>query len=260
LRASEIARGWASELAAALAPLAKTPLPAIPGDGRPSVFTAEAEADAAAPARAAVPAAAPPVRAAPRAPVARTPFDSAPTPPPPPDPKRRRLPPLPPRRFAVPGMAAVAAIVVIVVLLVVLAGGGSPKGGALAAAARAAAGGQATQTRKLVLEPAGADRHALGAGAVVRQRSGSLLLLLQARGLTPNSHQDSYAVWLFNTSSDARLLGFVSPAVGAAGTFSSGVTLPDDAFRFHTLLVTLEQSSQPTSPGPAVLRTPLSLP
>jgi hypothetical protein len=110
-----------------------------------------------------------------------------------------------------------------------------------------------------VLAPAGSDRNALGAGDLIRQKSGGLLLLLQAHGLAANSHGDSYAVWLFNAPGDARLLGFVSPGVGAAGTFSSGVTLPDDAFRFHTLIVTLEQSSQPTTPGRAVLRAPLSL-
>jgi hypothetical protein len=52
----------------------------------------------------------------------------------------------------------------------------------------------------------------------------------------------------------------VSPAVGADGTFSSGAPLPDDAVRFHTLLITLEQASQPTAPGQPVLRGALSLP
>ncbi len=110
---------------------------------------------------------------------------------------------------------------------------------------------------RLVLAPTGSNPSALGAGAVVRQ-GGSLLLLLQARGLAP-SRGDSYAVWLFNTTADARLLGFVSPQVGPAGTFSSGVTLPDDAIRFHSLIVTRESSTTPASPGTAVLRSPLSL-
>jgi hypothetical protein len=129
----------------------------------------------------------------------------------------------------------------------------------------ASAGGTATNqpagartVRKLVLEPAGSNANALGAADLVRQKDGSVLLLLQARGLRPN-HNDTYAVWLFNRPGDARLLGFVSPAVGSSGTFSSGVQLPDDAFRFHALIVTLEQSAQPTAPGPTVLRTPLSL-
>jgi hypothetical protein len=84
------------------------------------------------------------------------------------------------------------------------------------------------------------------------------LLLLQARGLRPN-HGDSYAVWLFNTPTDSRLLGFVSPLVGPDGTFSSGISLPDDAVRFRTLVVTRETRPRPSVPGQSILRSPLSL-
>jgi hypothetical protein len=85
------------------------------------------------------------------------------------------------------------------------------------------------------------------------------LLLLGAQGLAPNRH-DAYAVWLFNSPTDARLLGFVSPAVGRSGTFSSSVTLPTDAPRFHSLIITIERSAQPTRPGQIVLRALLALP
>jgi hypothetical protein len=109
-----------------------------------------------------------------------------------------------------------------------------------------------------VLSPVGSDPTAVGVAAIVRQKKGLLLLLLQGRGLAPNVH-NSYAVWLFNTPTDSRLLGFVSPAVGAAGTFSSGTTLPDDAVRFRELIVTLETTSRPATPGQEVLQTRLSL-
>ena len=69
----------------------------------------------------------------------------------------------------------------------------------------------------------------------------------------------SYAVWLFNTEVDSRLLGFVSPPVGADGTFSSGTALPDDAVRFHEVLVTRETTASPKQPGEVVLRSVLSL-
>jgi hypothetical protein len=111
--------------------------------------------------------------------------------------------------------------------------------------------------KQLVLQPAGRDRNAVGAGAIVRQ-NGALLILLQGRGLHPNSH-DSYAVWLVNTPGDARLLGFISPAVGADGTFSSGTSLPDDAVRFHEVVVTRETAARPSRPGTTVLRGPLAL-
>jgi hypothetical protein len=112
--------------------------------------------------------------------------------------------------------------------------------------------------RHLLLKaPAGAGR-GLAAGAVVRQRGG-LLLLLQGRRVAAN-RGDSYAVWLYNSPVDSRLLGFVSPNVGSAGTFSSGTMLPPDAVRFHTLLVTLETIPRPLRPGRTVLRGPLVLP
>jgi hypothetical protein len=111
--------------------------------------------------------------------------------------------------------------------------------------------------RRLVLQPTAIAARATGAGAVIR-RGTSLQLVLQAKGLAPNS-SDSYAVWLSNTRVDARLLGFVTPRVGSAGTFSSGVTLPADAIRFRLVLVTRETSAQPTAPGTPVLRGPLSL-
>jgi hypothetical protein len=108
------------------------------------------------------------------------------------------------------------------------------------------------------LTPTDSASKALGAGAVVSQH-GKLLLLMQARGLQPNRH-NSYGVWLYNAPDDAELLGFVPQAVGADGTFSSSVNLPDDAVRFHALIVTLETSQLPKKPGPTVLRGSLSLP
>ena len=208
LARSEPARRWATELAAALAPLAKTPLPAIPGD------TPEPPPAVVDPA---------PLEPAPRPEAPRFP---APTParrvatntsiaaPSPARPRERRRPRVPPMPFVIGGLVAV---VVIVVLIIVLSGSSTarPSG---------STGHPGQPLRKLVLAPAGSDRNALGAGDVIRQKGGGLLLLLQAHGLAANSHGDSYAVWLFNAPGDARLLGFVSPGVGAAGTFSSGVT------------------------------------
>jgi hypothetical protein len=151
--------------------------------------------------------------------------------------------------FAVGG----ALLIVIVVIAIVLAVGGG--GGA-----RQTATVKGRTVDQLVLAPAGSgsgNRRAAGAGAVLSQ-AGTMLLLLQAHGLSPN-HGNSYAVWLFNTPGDSRLLGFVSPPVGRSGKFSSGTTLPDDAVRFHSVIVTRELGRSPIAPGPVVLRAPLSL-
>jgi anti-sigma-K factor RskA len=169
----------------------------------------------------------------------------------PPRKRARRRPPLAPTLSLVAAFAAVAALVAI------LSSGRGHTRAAQPHRATASGGHVARTVRRLILAPAGANHRAFGAAVVVRQ-SGGLLLLVQAKGLAPN-HGDSYAVWLVNTPADARLLGFVSPAVGGAGTFSSGVPLPDDAVRFHNLEVTRETSSSPSIPGPAVLSCTLSL-
>jgi hypothetical protein len=110
--------------------------------------------------------------------------------------------------------------------------------------------------RQLVLTASGGGS-AVGVGAVIRQGS-ALLLTLQASRLAPN-RGNVYAVWLFNTRADSRLLGLVSPPVGATGTFSSRVLLPPDAIRYRSILVTRQRSSRPHRPGAAVLRGNLSL-
>lgn len=109
----------------------------------------------------------------------------------------------------------------------------------------------------LTLSPSAIQPHATGLAAVVEQDN-KLLLLLQGRHLVPN-HHDFYAVWLFNSEADAELLGLVTPPVGSARTFSSGATLPDDAVRFHRLVVTSEATASPSRPGPQILSSPLSV-
>ncbi len=276
LQSSDVARKWAARLAEGLAPLARSPLPSIPAAPPqpapppepappakpappPQPAPAARPASVAEPARPAKPIR-PAARAEPAEPI-KLAHDFAPSRPSPP----RRGPPRGPLAAALS-----VALLAIIALVIVLAtsGGGSKSSSSTSASAppttpatHTTATSHAARTiEKLVLQAAGSAHNAVGAGAVVRQKDGSLLLLIQARGLTPNSHHNAYAVWLVNTSSDARLLGFVKPAVGASGTFSSGTTLPSDASRFHSLVVTIERSSQPTSPGPEALRTPLSLP
>jgi hypothetical protein len=150
-----------------------------------------------------------------------------------------------------------------VVVAIVLAAGGSgstsPRPSGLPSIVRAKATGKAhgRTLSRLVLLPAGTDKRAFGAGAILSQGA-SMLLLLQARGLQPN-HHNSYGVWLFNTPDDAQLLGFVSPPVGRDGTFSSGTPLPQDAVRFRSVIVTRETQTAPNAPGSVVLRAPLRL-
>jgi hypothetical protein len=81
-------------------------------------------------------------------------------------------------------------------------------------------------------------------------------LLVAAQGLTPNTKHPAnyYALWMYNSPSDSHLLGFVTPAVGKNGQFKVPATLPSNASHYGTLLVTLETSANPKTPGRVVLQ------
>jgi hypothetical protein len=237
LETSETARAWAQALTAAVAPMLSGPPPVPVAAPEPT----------------------PPV-AAQREP-AREP-EPAPEREPAPDPAPAAIAPSSgkPRLGALQGAGAVVLATACVVAALILIGtsGGSSNALRRAGKQHGRAATAVHTVGRLVLSAAQSDSRALGAGAIVARR-GSLLLLLQARGLAPNSKGNSYAVWLFNTEVDSRLLGFVSPPVGADGSFSSGTALPDDAVRFHEVLVTRETTTNPKQPGKVVLRSILSL-
>jgi hypothetical protein len=144
------------------------------------------------------------------------------------------------RLVALGSLLAVIAIALVVAL--VLDGGGASKPSPL---------------EHLRLTATGAQPHATGVAAIVHRGSTSVLLL-QGRGLRPN-HGDSYGVWLENTEQDAELLGLITPPVGRSGRFSSGTSLPDDAVRFHRLVITRETTQTPSRPGQPVLSSTLSV-
>jgi hypothetical protein len=217
LAASNVDRDWARRLARGIAPLSKVPLPVIPGAG-------------------------------PRRQPAAKRVEPRPTP-----------GSVPRRGTIIAALVAAGAAAAVVAIVLATSGGSSPAHPAAAlpnvVRTRGTSKIPARTLHRIVLLPAGADKHAFGAGAILSQGA-SMLLLLQARGLQPNNH-NSYGVWLFNAPGDARLLGFVSPPVGHSGTFSSGTTLPSDAVRFHSVIVTRETKANPSAPGSIVLRASL---
>ena len=77
-----------------------------------------------------------------------------------------------------------------------------------------------------------------------------------AQGLAANakSPPNAYAVWLYNSPSDARILGFVNPPVGNSGRLQTAGGFPANAAHFQKLLITLETQSNPKIPGTIVLQ------
>lgn len=109
------------------------------------------------------------------------------------------------------------------------------------------------------LTPTAATSKAAGIAEVLKEGTVDGIAIV-AQDIPPNSSRppNAYAVWLYNTGSDAQLLGFVNPGVGKSGRFSTASRLPSGAARFKQLIVTLETSGKPKAPGPIILQGPLS--
>jgi hypothetical protein len=96
------------------------------------------------------------------------------------------------------------------------------------------------------------NKSAYGLAEVIR-RGNNAAIAVVGNGLAPNSKRNAYAIWLYNSRTDAVRLGFVNPGVGRNGRLETAGGLPANAARFKELLVTIEITANPTSPGPVVL-------
>lgn len=236
LERSVAGRDWAGALAAALAELAPEGLPEIP----PDPDDEDEDADE--------PAAGPPESAAP-----------APVPPPPlppetgpEDPRAQPDPAADPAAPAVSRRGGALLIGLVVVLLagaaaafLLLRGGSSHKPPKPAATATTPARLAAQITLK-----SARGVTARGFAAVI-ERGTQRVVAIAASGLQPTSAHLAYAVWLYNTRTDAELVGFVL-SVKADGKISAAAPVPPGAAAFHNLVLTRESSRAATAPGQIV--------
>ena len=169
-------------------------------------------------------------------------------------------------------LAAGAAVVIAVVLVLVLSGGSSKKpstaasagtpttpSGATGATGATGASGKTPQViAQINLNPPSGGA-AKGIAEVLREQ-GKTGIAIVAQGLTPNTKKppNAYAVWLYNSPTDSRILGFVNPGVGTNGRLQTAGGLPTNASHFQKLLVTLETASNPKAPGTIILEGALS--
>jgi hypothetical protein len=264
LASSPYDRAWARVLASELGQLASKPLPEIP-DGSRAAATSSATATEPGPGTDGAPPAAPGAGRAAR------PRDRAP--------RRPRLSDRPSSRRGgaiMLGVGALVVVAVVVVLLALLNGGGSSKHSPSTAAASSppatnttgttstsGTGATSTTTPKAQvvgqsnLNPPGGSSKAKGVAFVVKEGN-AYGIVIEADNVAPNNH-NAYAAWLYNSSTDAYRLGFVSPAVGKTGKLEVGSPLPTNAAHYKQLLLTLETQSNPKSPGTIVVQGPFSL-
>jgi hypothetical protein len=259
LASSPYDRAWARVLASELGQVASHPLPEIPDGSRAAATASASGADPAADPGGAPSSGARSARSAP-------PRDRAA--------RRPRLSDRPSSRRGGAIMLGVGALVVvaIVVVLIAVLGSGSSKSTSTPAASTspstnttAASGtattGTTTPKAQVVgqsnLNPPGGKGQAKGVAFVVKEGT-AYGIVIEAAHVAPNNH-NAYAAWLYNSSTDAVRLGFVSPAVGKSGQLQVGSPLPGNASHYKQLLLTLETQSNPKSPGTIVLQGPFSL-
>lgn len=187
----------------------------------------------------------------------------------------RRRPPPAPRPPAPAGAGASAAsrragalllgaivVVVVVVAIVVSSSGGSSHKSATSSSTST---GSTTSTtagephidKQLNLVSPDPTSKAVGIVEVLSQGS-KQAFLVTAEHLPPNENGSFYAAWLYNSATEARVLGR-APNVGANGQLQAVGALPADAGHFREMLITRETSSKPAHPGPVVLNGPFSL-
>jgi Sigma-70, region 4 len=246
LAASPSERAWARVVASELAPIATEPLPEIPS------AAAVAEQPAA------------------QAPVVAAAADGEQ---PPAAPGQPASPPGAPRSSRIGGMIliGVAAVAAIVVAIVLITSGGSSKSPTTASgAAKPSASASSSSTTsstssaahvvaQINLTAAKSGSKAAGIAEVLKEGANNGIAIV-ADHITPNTTKppNAYAVWLYNSTSDAQLLGFVNPGVGKNGRLSTAGGLPSNAARFHQVVISLETKADPKTPGTIVLHGALS--
>ena len=102
------------------------------------------------------------------------------------------------------------------------------------------------------LDPPSGTGNAKGASFVVKAGT-AFGIIVEAQGLAPNSH-NAYAVWLSNSPTDSVRVGFVNTPVGKNGKLQTEGPLPSNAAHYKNLLLTLETSATPKTPGQVVLQ------
>jgi hypothetical protein len=165
------------------------------------------------------------------------------------------------------GALLLSAIVVVIVVVVVLVSSGGGKGstptttaaGTTTTTTGTGTGTSSTSTTSAAkpkldstIQLSSPEPSTKAAGvAYVLSSGGRRAFYVTAQGLPPSSGF-FYAVWLYNSPSDAQPLGRAS-SVSSNGRMEGGNPLPNNAGDFAKFIITRETSTHPSQPGPTVL-------
>jgi hypothetical protein len=261
LAGSASERAWARVVAYELQPLASGPMPEIPVEGGAAAAVAEPEA-----AREAEPARKEPARA-PLEPVPEPAGAAAEAEPARLAPEREADEAPAPRvsRFGGALLLGLGVAIVAVVVVVFAVNSGSstkhhgtttPKG-AVTTASSTGTSTSATPIAQINLVSPSGSKSTAGIAEVLKRGSTTAVAIV-GQGLPANTKHNAYAVWLYNSPTSSVRLGFVNPGVGSNGRLETAGALPANAASYKQVLVTLETSANPKTPGQIVLEGTLT--
>ncbi|HEY6522712.1 MAG TPA: hypothetical protein VIY10_03025 [Solirubrobacteraceae bacterium] len=122
-------------------------------------------------------------------------------------------------------------------------------------------GSSASVVAQINLSPPSGTKNSKSAGIAEVLNEGStdgVAIVAQNVPANTTKPPNAYAVWLYNSPKDATLLGFVSPAVDKSGRLQTAGPLPKNASRFKQLIVTVETTAKPKTPGSILLQGALT--
>ncbi len=274
-------RAWARVIASELAPLASSPLPEIPVDVRSE--STPAAAPETTPDTVETPETWEPPEIAPTTepePVV-PPVIAVSTAAEPPTADQSGQEPEEPRRSRrggaiLLGAGALVALAIVAVVVIVAAGSSGSSNStaestpatttAASVSSSATTTGSATSAsstastkivKQINLLPPDGKSKAVGIAQVLTEGT-TTGIVIYATGIPPNTPHNAYAVWLYNSPGDAKILGFVNPGVTKTGKLQTAGALPSNVGRYKQVLITLETQQSPKSPGPIILQGSLA--
>ncbi len=186
--------------------------------------------------------------------------------PPPPSTARARAAAAPPSSRRAGALLLLALLAIVIVAVVLISGGGSGSGKASSTGSNASStsstssktstASKPTEDKRITLSSPEPSSKSIGAVEVLSE-GGKYAYYIAATNLPP-SKGFFYAVWLYNSPTSHEAVS-KAPNVGSDGRLQGGALLPADAGKYHEMLLTRETSSDPTTPGPVVLKGAFAL-
>ncbi len=191
---------------------------------------------------------------------------ASPDSPPPPSTARARVAAAPPSSRRAGALLLLALLAIVIVAVVLISGGGSGSGKASSTGSNASSTSSTSSKTSTASKPTEDKRITLSSpepssksiGAVEVLSEGSKYAYYIAATNLPPSKGFFYAVWLYNSPTSHEAVS-KAPNVGSDGRLQGGALLPSNAGEYHEMLLTRETNSDPTTPGPVVLKGAFAL-